>query len=106
MSNTPITVLSCDVVPQEIADHDFISITVDISKPRKLPVIRTFRHLGNYTKGEFLFYFIFFKIEHFNMILCTDDVKRQMDIFASNFIKYLDACALYVAQDINRQFAP
>ncbi len=32
ITNKPSAVLSCDVVPQEIADHDLTSITVDIKK--------------------------------------------------------------------------
>ena len=51
--NKPVAVLSCDVVPQEIADHDLTGITVNISKPKRLPVIRMFRHLGSYAKEDF-----------------------------------------------------
>ena len=53
ITNKPDVIHSCDVVPQEIADHDLISITVDISKPKRQPVVRTFRHLGKYTKDAF-----------------------------------------------------
>ncbi len=55
ITNKPDTIYSCDVVPQEVADHDLISITVDICKPKRLLVIRTFRHLGDYTKENFFF---------------------------------------------------
>ncbi len=40
------------------------------------------------------------------MILRTDDVDRQVDIFTSNFISCLDACAPYVTKEIKRPFAP
>ncbi len=40
------------------------------------------------------------------MILRTDDVERQDDIFTSNFIGCLDACAPYVTKEIKRPFAP
>ncbi len=36
--NKPDAVSSCDVVPKEIADHDLISIVVDISKPKRQPI--------------------------------------------------------------------
>ncbi len=40
------------------------------------------------------------------MILDTDDVNRQVDIFISIFIECLDACAPYVTKEIKRPFAP
>lgn len=46
-------ILSHDVVPQVIADHDLISINVNITKPKRLPIVRTFRHLGNDTQDRF-----------------------------------------------------
>lgn len=105
ITNKPNAVLSCDVVPQEIADHDLTSITIDISKPKRLPVIKTFRHLGNYTKDYFCSTLLE-NSEHFNMILFTDDVDKQVDIFTFNFIKCLDVCAPYVTKEIKRPFAP
>ncbi len=39
------------------------------------------------------------------MILDTDDVNRQVDVFTS-FMKCLDACAPYVTKQIKRPFAP
>ncbi len=50
ITNKPNAVLSCNLTPIEIANHDLTGIMVDISKPKKLLVIRTFRHLGGYTK--------------------------------------------------------
>ncbi len=51
ITNKPDAKHACDVVVQEIADHDFISITIDVRKPKRQPVIRTFRHLGHYSKA-------------------------------------------------------
>lgn len=53
ITNKQSTVLTCDIVPLEIADHDLISITIDISKPKRKPVIKTFRHFGSYKKEDF-----------------------------------------------------
>ena len=105
ITNKPSAVLSCDVVPQEIADHDLISITIDISKPKREPVIKTFRQLSNYNKDNFCAR-ILQNSEHFNMILLTDDVNRQVEIFTSNFITCLNDCAPYVTKEIRRPFAP
>lgn len=105
ITNKPGAVLSCDVVPQEIADHDLTGITVDVSKPKKLPVIRTFRHLGKYSKEHFCLNLLENR-EYFNMILYTDDVNRQVEIFTLNFIRCLNTCAPYVTKEIKRPFAP
>ncbi len=40
------------------------------------------------------------------MILDTDDVNRQVDVFTSYFIKCLDAYAPYVTKQIKRPFSP
>ncbi len=92
ITNKPDTIYSCDVVPQEVADHDLISITVDICKPKRLPVIRTFPHLGHYTKENFCFRLLQ-KTHNCNMILNTDDVNTQVDILNANFIDRFNECA-------------
>ncbi len=46
-NNSPM-ILSQEVVPQVIADHDLVSVTIDVSKPKRQPGMRTFRHLVNY----------------------------------------------------------
>ncbi len=40
ITNKPSDVLSCDVVPQEVADHDLTGITVNVTKPKSLPMIK------------------------------------------------------------------
>ncbi len=97
--------LSYDVVSQGVADHGLISITVDISKPRRMPVLRTFRPLGNYTEDDFCFK-LFQNNELFKSILDTDDVNRQIDIFISTFIECLGECAPHVTKEIRRPRAP
>ena len=92
ITNKPDTIYSCDVVPQEVANHDLISIAVDICKPKRSPVIPTFQHLGDYTKKKF-FFRLLQKTHNFNMILNTDDVNTQIDIFNANFINCLNECA-------------
>ncbi len=68
-------------------------------------MIKTFRHLGKYTKEDFCFKILESR-EHFNKILYTDDVNKQVEIFTSNFIKCLDDCAPYATKEIKRPFAP
>ncbi len=50
ITNKPDVILSQDVVPQVIADHDLVSVALNVRKPRKLPVIKTFCNLKNYDR--------------------------------------------------------
>ncbi len=90
---------------QEIADHDLISITIDVSKPKRQPVIRTFRHLGQYSKETFKLRLLH-NIQDINRILNTDDVNTHVDIFTIHFIDCLNDCAPFVTKEIKRPFAP
>ncbi len=93
------------MVPQEIAGHDLISIVIDGSKPKRLPIIRTFRHLGNYSNDAFCSRLLQ-KIHCFNRILLTDDVNTQVAIFTTTFTDCLDECAPFVTKEVKRPFAP
>ncbi len=53
ITNNPPMILSQEVVPQVIAGHDLISVTIDVSKPKRQPGMRTFRHLANYNAEIF-----------------------------------------------------
>ena len=103
ITNKPDVINFCDFVTQEIADHDLISITADISKSKRPPVVRTFRHLGKYTKDAFCLRLLQNKHD-FNMILQTDDLNTQVDIFTENFIKCLNDCAPFITKEIKRPF--
>lgn len=48
ITNNPSTVLSHNVVPKVIVVHDLSSVKNNISKPKRQPDIKTFRHLSNY----------------------------------------------------------
>lgn len=105
ITNKPDIVNSWDVVPLEIGDHDLISITVDITKPKRPSIVRSFRHLRNYSKDAFCFKLLQ-NTQFFNAIMDTDDVNTQVDIFTENFIKCLDDCAPFVTKSITRPSAP
>ncbi len=51
--NTRDTVIHKDVIPNVIADHDLITATIDIRKPKRAATIKTFRHLGAHSKDAF-----------------------------------------------------
>ncbi len=94
-----------DVIPQVVADHDLISVTVSVTKPKRQPVKRTFRHLGGYCKLK-LCSLLIENSHYMNKILFTDDVNKQVGLSTEVFIKCLDACAPVVTKEIKRSFAP
>ncbi len=53
ITNKPDVILSQDVVPQVIADHDLVYVVLNVRKPRKQPVVKTFRNMKNYDKDTF-----------------------------------------------------
>ena len=42
ITNNPKIIIQSDVIPSNIGDHELLTLTVNIGKP-KLPVIKTFR---------------------------------------------------------------
>lgn len=105
ITNKPELINSWDVVPYEVGDHDLLSVTIDVSKPKRPAVVRTFRTLKNYSKDAFCFKILEYT-QYFNAIMDTDDVNTQVDIFTKNFIRCLDDCAPFVTKSITRPFAP
>ncbi len=92
VTNNPDVIISNDVVPNIIADHDLITATVKISKPKRALVTKTFRHLANYSR-EALCSLLSQQNDTLGQILLTDDFNRQVDILTNTFTTCLDTCA-------------
>lgn len=105
ITNNQDLVSGKDVVPNFISDNDFISIRINITKPRRKPITKTFRQFKNNDKIPFS-NLILSEHLNFNKILNTDNVNRQVNIFNENFIKCLDRCALIVTKEIKRPHKP
>ena len=105
VTNKPDHVLAKSIVPLVIADHDLISITIDITKPQRQPEIRTLRHFGRYNKDS-LCELLLSESDNFNQIMDTDDVNLQVNIFNEIFISCLDKCAPLVTREVTRPAAP
>ena len=105
ITNKPKIVLDAEVCPTEIGDHELISTTINITKQRREPVIKTYRSLRNYT-AENICNNILDKVNELNEILNTDDVNIQLEIFNKVFIDCIDATAPMVTRTIVRPPAP
>ena len=105
ITNNPKAVSSHDVVPSSVSDHDLITITVNVRKPKRQEVVRTFRHLGHYTKDIFCLSLVdqSYKLDD---IILTDNVNDQVQIFNQTFIKCLDNHAPLVTRTMKRPPAP
>ncbi len=76
---------------------------VNLSKPKREPLMKTFRHLGNKDILCELFLSESYSLNH---IMRTDDVNQQISVFNDSFIKCLDKCAPYVTKEITKPYAP
>ncbi len=99
------TVIQKDVIPNVIADHDLINVVVNISKPKRKNVMKTFRHFGSYS-NDALCNALLTETPTLNKIPLTDDVDTQVNILTSALTKCLDQCAPLVTQEIKRPPAP
>ena len=85
ITNRPEMIVFSDVIPGTIADHDLISIIIDFEKPKRQPLIRTFRSLKNYTQNDFCNKLLK-ETSILDYLLLTDNVDTQVDIFTKVFI--------------------
>ena len=76
-----------------------------MQKPKREPMIKTFRSLSNYTKDIFCYYLLC-QVPTLNTIMGTDDVSKQVDILTEVFNESLDSCAPIVTKKITRPPAP
>ena len=105
ITNSESMIIKSDVSPSPIADHETISIIVNIHKPKKVPEIRTYRCRKNYSQNTFC-ELLLNRCNVLNGILNTDDANLQVAIFSETFNECLDLCASLVAREITRPFAP
>ena len=105
ITNKPEIVIRFDVSLSEIADHDNISVHINISKPKREPDIKTLRNLENYNQ-EIFCNSILDQTLNLNMLLNTDDVNKQLEIFNNVFNKCLNKCAPVITKVVGRPYAP
>ena len=98
-------IVDSDVIPSPIADHEIISIIINIRKPKQEPETRTYRSRRNYNQSTFC-NLLLNKTQSLNGILDTDNVNNQVRILTDVFIECLDECAPLVTNEITRPFAP
>ncbi len=86
-------------MPQAVSDHDLISGTASIKKPKQLPHTRTFRHLASYNKD--LCVTVNARKYTFNQLLETDDINVQIGTLNDIFF-YLNSFVPIVTKEVTR----
>ncbi len=90
ITNKPHIVLSSDVIPHYVADHDFITITINIRKPKFSTTLNFFRDLSPCDEDTFCWQLLS-EVDNLNQILNTDNVNEQLNTLKS-VINCLDSC--------------
>ena len=105
ITNREDMALHSNVIPSPVADHEMISITINMQKPKREHPVKTFRCLSHYAPNIFC-NLLLGETQNLNSILQTDDVNIQVNIFNEIFCKNLDVCAPVVTKEISRPPAP
>ena len=105
ITNNKDMIAAIDVIPSPIADHEAISVKLNIKKPRRPPTIKTYHCLKNYSR-EIICNLLMNETSILNEILNTDDVSKQVHIFDNVMLKCINICAPLVTQEITRPPAP
>ena len=105
ITNNKSMIAELDILPSPIADHEAISVLLNIAKPKRLPIFKTYRCLKNYST-DVICNLLMSETGILNNILNTDDVHKQVKIFDGVMLKCIDICAPLVTGEISRPPAP
>ena len=105
ITNSKNLVAYSDVVASPVADHESINVLLNVSKPKRIPVYKTFRCLRNYSQ-EIFCNLLLEEVSTLNNILNTNDVSSQVNILTGVMTKSLNVCAPLVTKEIIRPPAP
>ena len=105
ITSTSDKIVDFQVLPCQIGDHELISATIDLKKPKCEPKYRTFRSLRNYSQ-VLLCDNILEETFTLNSILNTDDVNQQVKTVTTVLGNTINNCAPEVTSLIRRPPAP
>ena len=105
ITNKTESIITSDCLPSTIADHDMVISKIDISKPKRTKIYKTFRSMATYDKENFCDALLS-SLDYLNEITLTDDVDEQVNTFNTIFNSCLDRVAPMTTKCINRPPAP
>lgn len=89
-----------------MADHELVNVTVNLQKPKRSPIVKTFRDLSSYSPNTLCSLLSQHRLSSLNQIFVTDNTNIQVNIFTEIFNKYINECAPLVTREIRKPFAP
>ena len=92
-------IMLLDVLPGPVADHEAIAVTLNIKKPKRPPIFKTFCCLKSYSQ-ETLRNLLMNEVNSLNDILNTDNVSGQTSILAAVMTRCINTCAPIVTREI------
>lgn len=98
-----MSVIHSDIFPCPVAEHELITVTIDLREPKRSPTLKSFREIRNYSPN-ILCDLLMEESYRLNQILATDDIDRQVSIFTETFNKCINECAPVVTREIKRPF--
>ena len=104
-TNNANMVLNSSATPCPIADHELITVTINLRKDKPKPKCKTFRSLKNYT-CERLCDLLLTNTPILNSIISTDDVDEQVNTVTETLMNSIDTIAPEETKIIYRPPAP
>ena len=106
ITNKRETIISSDVEPCPIADHDLITVAVNLRKLKRAPATtKTARCLADYSPDIFCV-----KLSQestaLREVFNTEAVNKQVNIFTDIFHCCLNTCAPFKTKKVRRPYAP
>lgn len=103
ITNKAESVIHSDIFPCPVADHELITVTLDLKTPKRSPTLKSFREMRNYS-SNILCDLLMEESYKLNQILATDNIDRQVSMFTETFNKCINECAPVVTREIKRPF--
>ncbi len=105
VTNRPSSALQCDVFPCPLGDHELITVSVNLQRPRRLPTVKIIRDLSKYSPSMFCS-LLRHERHNLNNIFISDNVDTQVKMFTDVFMECLNHCAPLVRKAVRRPPAP
>ncbi|XP_068229711.1 uncharacterized protein [Palaemon carinicauda] len=105
ITNSKYMIRKSEVTPSSIADHENILTLLNVRKPKRQTIFKTFRCLKNYFQ-ETLCSLLMNNVHILNQILSTDNVSKQVEVLTNVFTSCVDMCAPVVTREVTRPPAP
>lgn len=82
INNSLENIILTDVIPHIVRDHDLITLTASIVKPKRFPVVKIFHDLKDYGHDTLCLH-VLDEIQDFKKITTTGNINEKTDFLIS-----------------------